>query len=197
MSRHERHGGDYSLGKSLKLLLKRGDFSWSVGWWQVQDGIKTFFWPIFLLLIVKSYSTFGAIASLVMLVNSVAVYWFGKQYDKRPFRRLFPVAGLLVIVTWVMRFLARTTLVAGVVDGLSRLVSPAWWMKIRRQELLVGEKSDSLVFAVAHEMVVSGGYLVSLGLGYSLLKISGGEWVWLSIPAILGVVISTWTLRKK
>jgi len=44
MSRHERHGGDYSLGKSLKLLLKRGDFSWSVGWWQVQDGIKTFFW---------------------------------------------------------------------------------------------------------------------------------------------------------
>jgi hypothetical protein len=55
---------------------------------------------------------------------------------------------------------------------------------------------DSLVFAAAWEFLVTGGYLAGLILGFELLIISGGQWLWLAAPAALGVWASARAASK-
>lgn len=192
MPHHERKSKKFSFKQAVKLVKKKKGFAQSVFWWHVENGIQTFYWPIFLFLAVKSHMTFGVIVSLVMMLNSLAVYGAGKVYDRRRLRRVYPVASVMLVGSFALRFMAGTVWGIGAADGLSRLVSPFWWMKIRRNALITGEKVKAMVFAVSWEWAVTAGYLVALLVGFGLLWWSGGEWLWLVVP----VGVSVWLGAK-
>jgi MFS family permease len=196
MPRHERHQGSYATVKVLRLLKKKPRFTRAVWWWHFENALQTFYWPVFLFLVLGSHIRFGLVGSLVMMVNSLAVYLMGKVYDRRPLRRGYPLGAAMVMISWWWRFVSPTPMMVVGADGFNRLVSPLWWMKIRRQALIVGEKVDSLVFAAAWEFLVTGGYLAGLILGFELLIISGGQWLWLAAPAALGVWASARAASK-
>jgi len=195
---HHEHKESFKVKKVLGLLNSEPAMVGAVWWWQFENAIQAFFWPVLLFLLAGgSHIRFGLIGSLVMVVNSLAVFLTGKMYDKRPLRRGFPLAAGMVIVSNVLRYTAGSFVWAGLADGLHRLVSPFWWMKIRRYSLGIGEKANSLVFAAGWELIVTGGYLAGLVVGFGLLALSGGEWLWLILPTTLGAVLSVKSLRKE
>ena len=169
MPKHKHKKNSYSLKKVKKLIGEHKLFSWSVFLWFISDAIQWSIWPIYMYLILKSYTVFGAIGSLVMILNSVAVYVSGKMYDKRPLEKVFPAFSLAVAISWVMRFLSKDIISVATSDAINRFFSPFWWMKIRRDELGIGEKYDSVVFSVAHEYIVTFSYIFTLILSVGLL----------------------------
>ncbi|MEA3355166.1 MAG: MFS transporter [Patescibacteria group bacterium] len=188
MPHHKHNDQEFDFKKAIKLT-KRSRFSKSVFWWHFENAIQAFYWPIFLFLILGSHIKFGIIASLVMIINSVAVYSSGKIYDKRPLKRGYLMATGLVSISYVLRFLSLNLACVVGADSLNRLVSPFWWMKIRRKALIAGEKVGAMVFAAAWEWLVTAGYLGGLLIGFVILKLSDGQWLWLAVPAIVGVVM--------
>jgi len=195
MDHHEHKPQKFVTKKLLSLIKKKDKNTRAIFWWYVENAIQTFYWPVFLFLVVGSHIRFGIIASLVMVVNSAATYMAGKTYDKRPLRRAFPLAGFLVATTDVLRYMSHTMFLAAGVDSINRIASPFWWMKIRRSALVAGEKVKAVVFAAVWEWIVTGGYMVGLLMGYMVLKISGGDWIWLGVPSVIGVLMAT--LAKK
>ena len=196
MQHHEHKASSFSTKAVVKLFKKKKGFTASVFWWNIESGIQAFYWPIFLFLVVGSHIKFGAIASIVMIFNSLAVYVSGKIYDKRPLRRGYPMATGVVMVSYILRFSAFSLLMVGAADSLNRIASPFWWMKIRRRALLIGEKVRVTVFAATWEWAVTAGYLVSLIIGFFILRLTGGKWIWLAAPAIIGVLMSAILVRK-
>lgn len=186
-----------SIRSVADLLKHEPHFSLSTYFWLVEDSIGSFFWPVFLILVLKNYATFGAVGSIVMIVSSVMVYLSGYLYDKRPLRRIFPAAAAASSLMWVVRFLSTTPVTVGVADVVHRLISPVWWMKISRYGLAVGERVDRMTFSVAHETMVTLGALTGLGIGYSLLVIGNLNWYWLLVPTLGGILMSTRTLEEK
>lgn len=184
-----------SVASVFGLLRHQSKFAQSVYFWLIEDAIGGFFWPIFLILVLKNYAVFGAIGSLVMMTSSVMVYIAGFLYDRQPLRRIFPGAALAVGVMWVIRFLSRTPLTVGTADVLYRVISPAWWMKIRRNELAVGEEADHMTFAIAHELMITFGDLTGLVLGYWLLVMSHLNWYWLLLPTLGGIFMSVKVMK--
>lgn len=200
-----------SIRSVVGLLWREPYFSRSVYWWHIEDAIGTFFWPIFLILILKNYAIFGAVGSLVMIVSSFMVYFSGYLYDlprrlashrrsgragKRPLS-IFPGASFALGIMWVVRFLSRTLLTVGVADVLYRLISPVWWMKIRRYELAIGEHANRMDFAIAHELMITAGSLTGLVIGYLLLVIGNLNWYWLLFPALGGLFFSVLAVKDR
>ena len=197
MPHHERKNQKFSFKGAVRLLRKKKGFGRSVFWWHVENGFQAFYWPIFLFLAVGSHMSFGVIVSLVMMVNSLAVYGTGKLYDRRRLRRAYPVIGGLVALSFGLRFMTTTPVLVGMADGFHRLVSPFWWMKIRRNALMAGEKVKAMVFAASWEWAVTLGYLVSLGVGWLVMWLSGGQWLWLTLPAAIAVGMASKGMREK
>lgn len=195
---HHEHKESFKVKKVLGLLNSEPVMVGAVWWWHFGTAIQTFFWPVLLFLLAGgSHIRFGLIGSLVMVVNSLAVFLTGRVYDKRPLRKGFILAAGMVIVSNVLRYTATSFVWAGLADGLGRLVSPFWWMKIYRYALGIGEKVDSVVFAAGWELIVSGGYLAGLVVGFGLLVLSGGKWLWLILPSLIGVGFSVRALNKR
>jgi len=196
MKHHKRHVGNYSFDRVVKTVSDNPRFSWSLYWWTFTEGIQTFLWPVLLLSVLGNYTFFGFVGSIVMVANSVSVYHFGKIYDKKNDQKVFLYSGVLVVVTWFARFMSITPVGISISDAMNRVVSPAWWMKIRRYELVVGERVDSLVFGAAHEFVVTFGIVSGLIVG-SLILIFTQQWMLLILPVFLGTTIATVILTKK
>ena len=100
-------------------------------------------------------------------------------------------------IVWSMRFLSGTVVVAGGADVLARMMTPMWWMKIRRYELNMGEKISSVVFGMSHEFLVTLGLLFGLVVSYCLLSFSGGLWALLIAPVLFGVWGSAWVIKDE
>ncbi len=196
MKHHERHVGKYSFAAVWKFIKDYPKITSSMLNWHITAGIQDLYWAVYLFIILGSYVKFGIVGSVVAIANSIAIYVFGKVYDKRRASKTFVDSSVVVSITWVFRFLSKTFVAAAVSDIFNRIFSPPWWMKIRRRELVAGEEVDSLVFAVAHEYLVTFGLLIGWGLGYIILVITNMGWIWLAIPAVLGTLASTWILRK-
>ncbi len=196
MPHHDHRKERFSAKESVKLLKKKEGFLDSITWWIFENGIQSFWWPILLFSLVGSFAKFGMIGSGVMVANSLAVYVAGKVYDKRKLERVYPVFTGLVVVSNVLRYASKSMVMGIGSDGLNRLTSPFWWMKIRRNALVDGENYEPMVFAVAWEWAVCLGYITSLIVGYLILVFSGGQWQWLIVPAVVANVIAGVGVRK-
>lgn len=148
-------------------------------------------------MILKSYTEFGIVASVIAVMNSVAVYVCGKLYDRRRAKKIFITSATIVSLSWVGRFLSATPLPAIGFSVVSRIFSPPWWMKIRRRELLVGEKTDSLVFGVFHEYIVTMSVILGWVVGYLILVVTKLQWQWLIIPAVFGIFVSVKKMKHE
>lgn len=194
---HHDHGKErFDLKDSVKLLTKKSGFLDSAMWWHFENGLQSFFWPILLFSLVGSFAKFGVIGSMVMLANGAAVFVAGKIYDKRKLRRGYSFFAVMVALSNVLRYSSKSLLRGVLSDGFNRLVSPFWWMKIRRNSLMDGERCEPMVFAVAWEWSACLGYLSALVVGYLILVFSGGRWELLMIPAVVANVISAVGVRK-
>ena len=196
MPHHDHKKEKFSVKESVKLLKKKEGFLDSITWWIFENGIQSFWWPILLFSLVGSFAKFGMIGSGVMVANSLAVYVSGKVYDKRKLRKIYPAFTGLVVVSNVLRYSSKTMVMGVGSDAANRLVSPFWWMKIRRNSLVDGENYEPMVFGVAWEWAVCWGYITSLIVGYLILVMSGGQWQWLMVPAVLANVIAAVGVRK-
>ena len=196
MKRHKRHE-NYSFKKAISFIKNRNIFTRSMFTWALADGVQTYLWPIYLFLVVGGYLVFGIVGSIAMVANAIAIWVVGKYYDKRAHRKLFLGSSFMVSLTWATRFLSLSSLGIIVSDVVNRIVSPPWWMKIKRNAFAKGESIDSLAFAVAHEYVVTFGYTAGLVLGFIFLIVSNGYWAWLILPTVAGTVVATWIVKDE
>lgn len=196
MEHHLKRDRRFSMQDVARYLRSNELLQHAAFWRYVEDAILAFFWPIYLFLVVKSYAVVGVIGSVTAIASAAMIYVAGKIYDRRPLRRVFPAASLIVSVSWVLRFLSTSGLTAGVSDVIHRLVSPLWSMKIRRAELAAGEKIHGISFGVAHELVVSAAALTGLLFGYGIL-LATDNWFWLIIPSAGAVLLSAWLMRER
>ena len=196
MPHHDHTNEKFEVKEVFKLLRKKDGFLDSAMWWHFENGLQSFFWPILLFSIIGSFAKFGMIGSGVMMVNSLAVFLAGKVYDKRKLRRGYPLFTGAVALSNVVRYSSTTAGMGIVADGLNRLSSPFWWMKIRRNSLLDGEKHPPMVFATAWEWSACIGYIGALVVGYLILVFSNGQWQWLMVPAVVANVVAGVGVRK-
>jgi MFS family permease len=197
MPKHKHPEHNYSLARVGQLLEAEPQFSGSVALWYVTTSISEFFWPLYILSLGRGYIFLGGLKSLVMIGSSLSTYGLGKVYDRQPKKQLFIFASLVEASMWLLRFALTTTMALITVDVTGKLMSPVWWMKIRRYELEIGERVEVMVFSVAHELMVSLGLVAGLLIGVWLLVMSGGNWWWLGVPAALGVLLSAWLVRRE
>lgn len=190
MKHHKRHSGKFSLQHVIESATDYPEFTQSLYWWTFTEGIQSFLWPIYLALVLGDYAILGIVGSLVTIVNSIAIYLFGRTYDRGDRNKLFVISGALVSLSWVARFISVTPLGVSVSDMLNRSLSPAWWSKIRRYELIIGEKVDGLVFGAAHEIILTMGVISGLLIGFLILMLTK-QWIWLIIPSIAGTLLAT------
>ncbi len=160
------------------------------------ESILTFFWPLYLLMVMQgSYSALGGLLSVVAVVSSIGVYVVGRLYDARPLRKFYPYASMLTALMYGLRFgVLGIPLTVGITDMVGRFISPFWWMKLRRFEFEFGERHDRIVYSVVQEMLLSVGMLVGLALGVGLLVITA-NWVWIGIIGGVGVLMSSWVME--
>lgn len=194
MEHHLKRDRRFSMRDVAGYLRSNELLQHAALWRYVEDAILAFFWPIYLFLVVGSYAVVGAIGSVTAIASAVMVYVAGRIYDRRPLRRVYPAASLVVGVSWILRFLSTSAITAGVSDVIHRLVSPLWSMKIRRAELVAGERIPGISFGVAHELVVSAAALTGLLFGYGIL-LATGNWFWLVIPSAGAVLLSAWLMK--
>jgi MFS family permease len=195
MQQHLRHRVNYSNKQVLSLIKNHPKFSSSIFLWFISDAIQTFYWPVFLIISLGTYTKFGELGSLVFLINSFAVYLSAKLYDRKRGKNIFITSSLVVSLTWFARFLSNSPTNTVASDISHRLVSPFWWSKIRKSELMLGEKNDSLVFGAAHELVATMGIITALVLGYLALTQTQALWLWL-IPITVGsTLFTTWIVK--
>lgn len=194
MEHHLKRDRQFSFHDVGKYVRSNDLLVHAAFWRYVEDAILAFFWPIYLFLVVKSYAMVGAIGSVTAIASAGMVYAAGKIYDRRPLRRVYPAAALVVSVSWVLRFLSASGLTAAVSDVIHRLVAPFWSMKIRRAELVAGERIPGISFGVAHELVVSAAALVGLLFGYAIL-LATDNWFWLVVPSAGAVLLSSWLIK--
>lgn len=197
MPHHMHSTRGYSLKRVFTVIGKHRHFALAVYGWSLVQGILSVYWPVYLLSVVGQYSLLGAFSSVAMLFSSITVFEVGKTYDKRALKRGFPIASLVVGVTWVLRFMAQLPSTVLVADTLGRVFSPLWWMKIRRFELAFGERINTLVFSVAHELLWSLGIVSAVVLGGGVILVSGGTWAWMLVPAMGAVFVSAWAAKDK
>lgn len=197
MKKHQKHTNTYSFSKVEDFANKETKTSLSVFFFGITVAINIFFWPIFLFQVLGSYGLFGLAGSLVMIMNSVAVYVTGKMYDKHGHKKFYEASAFVVILTWIARFVSFTPLTVIVADIAHRIASPPFWMKIRRYELVRGEIYDSLVFAAAHEFLYTFGMLGGLVVGFCLLVLSSGNWIFMVIPAFVGTLAPVLLLKDE
>lgn len=197
MNAHKRHEDVFSFGKIVKFLKRHKKTKNSMLAWTFSVGVQDFYWVAYFFLIVDNYKVFGMVGGFVMLLNSLGIFIAGKAYDKRRNSKLFLGSSLIVAVSWIGRFASPSVIPIIIFDSIARFSSPAWWMKIRRRELVAGEGVDSLVFGAAHEYLTTLGYLGGLLVSYLVLTLSGGVWAYLSIPGVVAIFYSTYLLRKK
>lgn len=197
MKRHAKHAGSYSFAKVQDFVNSEKKTSFSLFFLAITVAINIFFWPIFLFKVLGNYELFGFVGSLVMIMNSAAVYLTGKLYDKNGHRKFYETSAFVVVLTWIARFVSVTPLTVIIADVTHRVASPPFWMKIRRYELVKGEKHDSLVYGAAHEFLHTFGLLAGTTVGFCLLALSGGAWVLLVFPALIGTFAPTVLLKDE
>ena len=197
MKHHKKHIGTYSLKKVRKFVSKHKNVFWANLAWHFENSFQGLFWGVYLYLILKSYTEFGAVGSVMAVMNSIAIYICGKLYDRRRAKKVFTNSAIVVSLAWIGRFLSTTPFSAIGFTALSRLFSPPWWMKIRRRELFIGEKTDSLVFSVAHEYVVTFSVIFGWVVGYLILLLTKEQWSWLILPIITGIFVSVRKMKSE
>jgi MFS family permease len=197
MPHHTHLDVGFRFGELWAELKRHRRFAKSVLTMNIAAAVQNFFWPIYVFILVGSYATVGAVFSVAMLVSSLAVYWIGKMYDRRPLHRLYPFAVVIEAVISMFRFMVASLAPLVTIDIASRMASPLWWMKIRRYELRKGEEMNSVLFGVAHELVLSYGVIMGIILSMGLMAWSGYEWEVLAVPAVFGVLLSGWLVRDR
>jgi hypothetical protein len=197
MRKHHHPKHEYSFAKVANLVTAEPEFTGSVSWWYITMAVSEFFWPIYIVTLGKGYAFLGGLKSLVLLGSSISVYMLGRFYDKRPLKQVFIGASLVEALMWVVRFSVSSAIGLVAADVTGKIMNPVWWLKIRRYELEIGERVEKMVFSVAHELMVSAGLLIGLITGVWLLVLSGGQWSFLAIPAVLGILVSAWLVRKE
>ncbi len=197
MKHHKRHTETYALVKVFSFLKENKKVFSAMTYWSVSDGIQSFLWPVYMFVVLGGYVILGVVGSIVMIANSIAIFLMGKVYDKGANKKLFLTSGVVMSATWVARFLSTTPFSVAISDVANRFVSPLWWMKIKRQEFLRGERADSVVFGVAHEYSISVGYIAGAALGAVVVFLGAAGWVWLSIPAVFASLYATFLMRNE
>lgn len=197
MREHRRHKKNFNFKALIGFVKKYKRTNRAVFSWYFTYGIQAFFWPVFVVLIIGNYQTLGILWSSVMVLNSLALFLIGKVYDKKSGKGIFIFSSILVSLSWIGRFFSKGLIDLFLSDSVNRLSSPLWWMKIRRRELVAGETINSLVFGAAHEIIASVGFLLSLLVGYIILRFSGNTWTLLIIPVLIGTILPTISLRNE
>jgi hypothetical protein len=196
MHKHKHPKHNYNVNRVVNLISTEPEFTGSLAFWYLTASITDFFWPIYLMTFNLGFAFLGGVKSLVMLGASLSVLGFGKVYDHRPLRRIFKVGTVMQAGVWIFRFLVVSPVGLAITDLAGKVMSPVWWMKIRRYELELGEREEATVFAVAHVLIMSGGMIGGLVMGVWLLAMTQGNWLVLAIPSVLGVLVSGYLVIK-
>jgi len=195
MPHHDKKFRRFDFSESVAIFKQEKTLVASVFWWHFQDSVLIFVWPIFLYLMITNYSLFGLFGSMAMVASGLANIVAGKLYDKRPLRRGHWWLTGLIGATWIgMAFSMGGWWAAGA-NTLRKLISPLWWMKFRRYALVKGETIPAVEFGVVWVWIVTLGYLAGITVVIGLVLVTG-QWYAMMLPALLGVFMSSFSLRK-
>lgn len=192
---HKNFHKRFSFGESWLTWQTESELFKPVFWRHFQDAFNMFFWPVFLFSLIQDFAWLGVAGSAMLLASGIANYFAGKIYDKRPLRRAHPAFSLMIALSWVIMWFSQLGVVAASAQAIRKLISPFWWMKIKRFALMRGEQLDSMMYGVVWEWTTSLAYVLGLVVGGGLLLITT-SWQWLLLPTMVGVVLSSVAIER-
>lgn len=133
-------------------------------------------WPVYLFLLVKSYTRIGLIQTGGLLLASAVLLWLGRQVDRRHWRFLKPA-----VLANAANLFFRGMVVSGpglfLMESVYQLVSLFVWVPFDAGVYELAIRDRKLEFFVRREWMLHLGGLISsliLALGFAL----GAPWQW-------------------
>ncbi len=168
------------------------------GW---EGVVSSFFWPIYIFLIVGSFEVLGGMISAVLLLSSVVVFLAGKLFDKERAKggledeRRYWLAGKGLMVLRVSRAAFGTLWGLFALDLVTKLMSPYYWIPFSSYIYSVGEKGKTLTIYAYRSIIYSLGVVVLTGL---LWWIVGQPWRWWGIFGVSAIgIFFTFPMAKE
>lgn len=164
--------GDYEIKDGINMHgfekwlsnRKEGHLHWSFFGQGIANFVDAYFWPLFVFIMVGSFTTLGTITSVTFAVSSVAIYIAGKVFDRKRAmggdedENEYTQATFLLSLLTFFRPILRTILGLFAMDALFRLVLPFWGTDYDAYLYTAGKRAESqLAFYTYREMVYSMG----------------------------------------
>jgi len=154
--------------------------------------VSSFFWPIYIFLVVGSFEILGGMISAVLLLSSLMVFLAGRMFDKERAKggledeKGYWLAGGVLMVLRVLRGAFGTLWGLFGLDLVTKLVSPYYWIPFSSYIYSMGRKGKTLTIYAYRTIIYSLGVAVIAGC---LWWVVGQPWRWWGIFGINAVAI--------
>lgn len=202
MAPHEHKNGISYLGLKNFLRIKK-ERKYVLGFLgrAADDSLVGYIWPIYMLLVIESYERLGAVVSGVSVIALIMIFVGGKVFDRERSKggledeRMFWLGGGVVAVIRLGRGLVRTLSQVLLIDVLTVLVKPFYWIPFDGYTYLAAKEESAVAFFVYREVIYSLGVVLAMGAVVVLIGLPLG---WQMVFAIgsIGVLMSMVIARK-
>ncbi len=112
----------YSYWQSLIMPFQRRHIKTTLAYLGFgEEFVMQFVWPIFIVLVVKSYVEFGGLIALATLVTAFATLYIGKVVDRNQPRRALAWGTIVTAVVWLTRPFMKLVAPVLISDTLGRI----------------------------------------------------------------------------
>ena len=173
--------------------------SFGQGW---ANFVDAYFWPLFIFVIIGSFTVLGTITSITFALSSVAIFIAGKMFDKKRAmggmedEHEYTLATILLsLITVVRPILSSISSLFGL-DAFFRIVLPFWGVGYESYLYTAGSKARSaLEFFTYREIVYSAARVIGPAI---LLIFVGTSYFWWATFALGSIgTVATLGMQKE
>lgn len=200
---HHNHLEKPSLAGLVRWTGKKRHLGLVMGFLgrSIDDQVVQWIWPLFVFLLVGSFELLGGLTAAVSFISMFAVFAASLLFDhhRLSLRRL----SFFAVFEAAMRLARGFATGVGslfVLDSLSRVASPFYFIGTDGVMFLAAKEETPLSFFAYREVIYSAGRLVAAGI-LVLVAASANVWWWMwgmsAVGVILGLGLAIYPRRKE
>ncbi len=121
----------------------------SFGGYAIESIIELVIWPIFLILILKTYQKTGAIVSITTFLSVIGLYFSGKITDKFNKKKIINIITGFHSLAWLGRIFSNNTLKITLIDSYKKTISKFLYLPWSTQIYKLASKRDYFEFILS------------------------------------------------
>lgn len=170
--------GDHWFSKDLIAFMGLG----------IEDVMYNFFWPVFLLIVLKnSYTDLGVYKTVILAVTSVIEWVVGRRIDKGGVHKYMMWASGILMVLWIFRGMVKDPGQLMVIDMMDGWIGILVWLPFTVYTYRRAILSDRTLYVVEREAAIRFGKVIG-GIVLGLMVAFGWGWermVWVGVGGLL------------